>query len=104
MATPPRTVRHLEKCGRCASAQVQPLSWEELLGALWLMRLRCPNCGWTTEGLFERAEVTRYEKIVERGRDELVAEIERVRRAAMDEEIDAFVQALDRDEILPFDF
>jgi hypothetical protein len=96
--------RQLETCGRCATAQVQALRWEHLPAELWLMELRCPNCGWTTEGVYERAEVRRFEQIVEAGRDELVREIERVRQAAMDDDIARFVQALERDDILPFDF
>jgi hypothetical protein len=102
--TPRRSDRHLETCGRCATAQVHALGWEHLPGDLWLMELRCPNCGWTTEGVYERSEVRRFEKIVEAGRDELVREIERVREAAMDDDIARFVEALERDDILPFDF
>jgi hypothetical protein len=104
MASQPRALRHLESCGRCAAEQVQPITWEGLPGSLWLMSLRCPNCGWNTEGVYGRAEVSRYEQIMECGRDELIAEIERVRELAIREEIDRFARALERGDILPFDF
>jgi hypothetical protein len=104
MSRHPRVLRHLEHCGRCSAAQVQPLEWDGLPADLWLIRLRCPNCGWTEEGVYERAEVARYERIMEGGRDDLIAAIERARREAMDEDVERFVRALEQDQILPFDF
>jgi transcriptional regulator NrdR family protein len=68
------------------------------------MQLRCPDCDWSHTTVADRREVEHYERVIERGRDALVLEIERVRLEAMTEEVDRFVRALQRDDILPFDF
>jgi hypothetical protein len=68
------------------------------------MHLRCANCGWTVLDVYEHAEVRRYEDVVESGRTELAARADRLELEAMGEEIERFVQALERDDIVPFDF
>jgi hypothetical protein len=91
-------------CGRCEAPLVQPLSWSETGDEHWELELICPNCQWTTTGVYSQAEVEELEDRLEEGLSEMLADLQRLAQANMSEEIDRFVSALAGDKILPEDF
>jgi hypothetical protein len=96
--------RPLHVCGHCDAPLVQPLSWSETGDEHWELELICPNCQWTTTGIYSQAEVEELEDRLEEGLSEMLADLQRLAQANMSEEIDRFVSALAGDKILPEDF
>ncbi len=96
--------RPLHICGHCHAPLVQPLSWSETGDEHWELELICPNCEWTTTGIYSQAEVEELEDRLEEGLSEMLADLQRLAQANMSEEIDRFVTALCGDMILPEDF
>jgi hypothetical protein len=96
--------RPLHICPQCDSALVQPVWWSEASDESWELQLACPNCEWTTEGVFSQAEVEELEDRLEEGLQEMLADLQRLAHANMADEIDRFAQALTVDLILPEDF
>ncbi len=96
--------RPLHICGQCHAPLVQPLSWSETADERWELVLLCPNCQWTTTGVYNQAEVEDLEDRLEEGLSEMLADLQRLAQANMAEEIDRFVAALDANVILPEDF
>lgn len=96
--------RSLHVCGRCQAPLVQPLSWAETEDEHWELELICPNCQWTTTGIYSQTEVEELEDRLEEGLSEMLADLQRLAQANMSEEIDRFVSALVSDKILPEDF
>jgi hypothetical protein len=94
----------LECCPCCSSGLVYPLDWHESQGDQWELELRCPNCEWTHRDVYDQDTVERFDSVLNEGTDTLIGTLEEVARDNMREEIDRFVQALDADLILPFDF
>ena len=102
-AAPPPT-QGLHVCPECASQLVQPMEWEEARDGAWDLSLRCPNCQWTTEGIFAREEIDSFEEHLDEGLAEMLSDLRRLTQANMSEDIDRFVGALRADLILPEDF
>lgn len=81
----------LHICGHCRSALVYPLEWwyEEDAG-LWYVMLRCPECECRTSGLYPQPVVDRFDDVLERGTDELMAGLKQLvienTQAALDAE------------------
>lgn len=96
--------RPLHICGHCHAPLVQPISWSENGDEHWELELLCPNCEWTTTGIYSQAEVEELEDRLEEGLSEMLADLQRLAQANMSEEIDRFVTALSADRILPEDF
>jgi hypothetical protein len=96
--------RPLHICGNCHAPLVQPLAWSETGDEHWELELLCPNCEWTTTGIYSQAEVEELEDRLEEGLSEMLADLQRLAQANMSEEIDRFVTALHADVILPEDF
>lgn len=96
--------RPLHVCGSCHAPLVQPLTWSETEDEQWELVLLCPNCEWTTSGIYSQAEVEELEDRLEEGLSEMLADLQRLAQANMSEEIDRFVTALGADMILPEDF
>jgi len=96
--------RPLHICGNCQAPLVQPLSWSETSDERWELVLVCPNCDWTTTGIYSQAEVEELEDRLEEGLSEMLADLQRLAQANMAEEIDRFATALHADVILPEDF
>jgi hypothetical protein len=94
----------LHVCAHCEAPLVQPLSWCETNDEHWELELICPNCGWTTSGIYSQAEVEELEDRLEEGLSEMLADLQRLSQANMSEDIDRFVSALASDKILPEDF
>jgi hypothetical protein len=79
------------------------VSWTETEDA-WELELMCPNCGWTTTGIYSQAEVEELEDRLEEGLSEMLADLHRLAQANMTDEVERFVAALDANVILPEDF
>ena len=99
-----QTVEQLHVCGGCASQLVHPVEWDEAGASHWEVTLRCPNCEWSTTGVFHQELVERLDEELDRGTEALVRDLKRLMHANMEEEIERFVAALRADQILPMDF
>lgn len=98
------TRRALHLCPECQSDLVQPVIWNEAVDDRWELTLKCPNCWWTTEGVFSHEEVHELEDVLDDGLTELLGDLRRLAHANMAEHIERFITALDLDLILPEDF
>jgi hypothetical protein len=90
-------------CGACGLPLVQPGEWEQE-GARWRVVLHCPNCGWESEQLLDRPAVDRFDDELDRGFEQLNAELIRMTDVNMREYIDRFCAGLAANAILPEDF
>jgi hypothetical protein len=102
--TPPAPVTELHVCGACETELVYPVHWEEAGETHWEVTLRCPNCEWTSTGVFEQEVVERFDEQLDRGTETLVRDLKRLMQANMEDEIERFVSALRADHIVPEDF
>jgi hypothetical protein len=93
---------HLCRC--CGSELVHPIDWEEVTIDNWRLQLRCPNCEWTGEAVYERRVVEELDEELERGMETIVRDLRNLTHANMEEGIKRFVTALQDDLIVPFDF
>ncbi len=96
--------RGLQICPECSSHLVQPVAWGETARGAWELTLRCPNCDWTTEGVFEQDQVDAFEERLDGGLADMLGDLRRLTQANMAEELDRFSAALWSDAILPEDF
>ena len=94
----------LHLCAACSSELVYPTGWEEADGDRWHVQLRCPDCEHRSEGIFSQSTVEAFDEELEAGTDALAADLRRLCRANMVEEVDRFAAALDSGAILPEDF
>ncbi len=98
-------VRHgLHVCPDCDSDLVQPVSWSEASDERWELTLECPNCWWSTEGLYDRDEVHQLEERLDDGLADMLDDLKRLTHANMADQIDRFIAALEADLVLPEDF
>jgi hypothetical protein len=97
--------RHeLHVCPDCDKTLVYPVEWEEASPTHWEVCLRCPNCEWTTVGLYDQETVDRFDERLDYGTEALVRDLKRLTRANMEEEVERFTCALASDAIWPMDF
>ncbi len=94
----------LHICPQCGSHLVQPTSWNEAAEGCWELALECPNCWWSTEGLYQREEVYALEERLDDGLGDMLDDLKRLTHANMADQIDRFVAALESDLVLPEDF
>ena len=94
----------LHICPECQCELVQPITWTEASEDQWELLLRCPNCDWSTEGVFEQTAVEELEEHLDEGLADMISDLQRLTQANMAEEIDRFLSALQADLILPEDF
>jgi hypothetical protein len=94
----------LHVCQSCSSDLVQPNDWVPAADDGWEMTLHCPNCGWSTHGVYDDAEVTQLEEQLEEGVDAILRDLQRLASANMADEVERFARALAADVILPEDF
>mgnify|MGYP001003729487 CR=1 FL=1 len=94
----------LDLCPCCGSELVYPIDWREAEGDAWELELRCPNCEERTRGVWGFDVVERFDDALNAATDALIGTLEEVSRENMREDIERFVDALNRDLILPFDF
>jgi hypothetical protein len=96
--------RQLHLCRACGSDLVHPVDWEEVAADNWRLELRCPNCEWHGEAVYERATVEELDEELERGMETIVRDLRQLTHANMEEQIERFIDALQDDKIVPFDF
>lgn len=94
----------LHVCPECESDLVQPQGWSELGSDRWELSLRCPNCEWTGDGIYDHVAVELLEDAFDDGMTAVLADLKRLAHANMEDEVDRFVRALNADLILPEDF
>ena len=91
-------------CPECSSELVYPQVARQNGTDRWCLLLRCPNCERAEWRVFHDALVEQLDRQLERDTDQLVADLRRMARANMSDEIERFVAALNADAILPMDF
>jgi len=94
----------LHICPDCGSELVQPIWWAESADERWEITLSCPNCWWSTEGVFERHQLLELEDQLDDGIADMINDLQRLAQANMTEDVERFVAALNADHILPEDF
>ena len=94
----------LHVCGGCGSQLVHPLDWEPVGTSHWQVTLRCPDCRWEGTGVFDEPTVHRFDDALERGVEDLRADLRVLERANMRHFADRFTAALAAGQILPEDF
>jgi hypothetical protein len=102
--TPAEETVDLHICPECDKDLVYPVEWEEASATHWEVALRCPNCEWSTVGVYDQDTVDAFDEELDRGTDVLVRDLKRLTRANMEEEIERFGRALESDGIWPMDF
>lgn len=91
-------------CPECTSQLVYPVAWEEADRSRWEVSLRCPNCEWSVSDIFEEEAIQRFDETLDRGTEALVADLRRLTRANMEDDVERFVTALTAGHVLPEDF
>jgi hypothetical protein len=91
-------------CPSCDAPFLQPDGWSEAGPQHWHVNLFCPNCDWSGDGVFNDTAIERFDRELDRGAEDMLADLERLTRSAMKDYVDAFVSALNADQILPEDF
>jgi hypothetical protein len=91
-------------CPRCDGPFVQPAGWSEAGPESWNVNLVCPNCDWSGAGVYSDDAVEQFDRELDRGAEEILADLEKLSRATMTEYIDRFTAALHSDQLLPEDF
>jgi hypothetical protein len=103
-AVPVGPGEELHHCPRCTSDLVYPIAWEEATVDSWELQLRCPNCEWEAEGVYDRPIVERLDEELDRGTHILLRDLKQLMHANMEDEVERFVAALQADAVLPEDF
>jgi transcription initiation factor IIE alpha subunit len=98
------TTRGLHICPECDSRLVQPTAWTEAPQGVWELTLKCPNCDWSDDGVFDQDQVDALEETLDTGLTEMLSDLRRLTQSNMNEEIERFAKALHGDLILPEDF
>jgi hypothetical protein len=94
----------LHVCPDCLSELVYPVAWEEADRSRWEVSLRCPNCEWSLTGIYEEEAIQRFDETLDHGTEALVADLRRLSRANMEEDVERFITALSAGHLLPEDF
>ncbi len=102
--SPRRTEVALHICPECAGELVHPIDWSPTTSRKWAVELRCPSCEWIGCGIYPQDVVDRFEEVLDLGNDAILADLQALSRANMEEEIERFAMALTADLILPEDF
>jgi hypothetical protein len=96
--------RELCVCPSCRSELVQASNWSQGRDDSVALTLECPNCAWRECGVYERAQVDQFEDRHDDGLIALIDDLHRLTQANMASDVGRFVEALNRDLVLPEDF
>jgi hypothetical protein len=99
-----RRAEDLHICPACSSELVHPVGWSPVSDRRWQVDLRCPDCEWTGGGTYEQKVVDRFDEALDDGTEAVLNDLQRLTRANMEEDVEAFIAALHADRILPEDF
>ena len=97
-------VRSYTDCGACGSSVVCPVDWQIAGEERWWISFRCGECGARSERIVTNAAAAALDRRLAAQSDEIRVEAERMERDHMENEVDAFIAALNRDLIAPADF
>jgi hypothetical protein len=95
---------NLHVCPVCESGLVEPTDWTAAGEERWTVSLRCPECEWVGTGTYSQDALDRLEDVLDEAVQSLLSDLRRLTRANMEEHVQAFSQALQRDLLLPEDF
>lgn len=99
-----RKKTELQTCPLCKSELVYPVERYQLNNVDWKVLLLCPNCLCQRELVVDREAVRELLKNARVAREKLMRELDNMQKKNMQDEVDRFVEALDRDHIMPIDF
>lgn len=94
----------LHVCEDCASELVYPTDWAPADRQGWAVHLRCPECEWRGHGVYAQDVVDRFDAVLDDGSQAILDDLTKLQHSNMEEDIDRFVDALERDLLLPEDF
>jgi hypothetical protein len=94
----------LHVCASCGSDLVYPIDWAPADERSWSVDLRCPDCEWVGNGVYNQEVVDRFDIELDHGTDMLIEDLASLTRANMENEIERFITALYADHILAEDF
>ena len=103
-ASPPQRPRDLSICPCCGCKLVYPLDWAPASTRKWAVTLRCPECEWRGGGVYDQALVDEFDETLDEGKQSVLDDLELLTRANMEEQVEAFIAAINGDLILPEDF
>lgn len=69
-------------CPQCEGHLVQPTTWREFGDWHWHICLRCPECDWTGEGVWDHGTVMAYDTKLNTASDDLLFVISVLEREA----------------------
>jgi hypothetical protein len=99
-----RTTHPLHVCPRCDCNLVHPLTWAPAGEESWELELQCPNCWWTESAVYGRESIEALEDRLDQDLVAMLADVHRLAKSNMAEELERFIAALHHDAILPEDF
>jgi hypothetical protein len=91
-------------CISCGSTLVQPVEWSRSGSRAWRVLARCPDCEVYREEVVGQDAVDAFDRELDRGFAELIAQHDRLVRANLAEEAKRLAAALAADALLPEDF
>jgi hypothetical protein len=103
-APTPDADRDLCLCERCDRDLVEPTDWTAVGPALWRVELYCPNCDHASSGVFSQECVDRFDERLDGATAAIVSDLKGLAAAAMAEDVERFIGALNSGAILPEDF
>jgi predicted RNA-binding Zn-ribbon protein involved in translation (DUF1610 family) len=99
-----RSETDLHICPRCGSELVQPVRWAPVDMRRWRVDLACPECAWSGGGVYPQPVLDRFDEVLDDGIAAVTADLERLERTNMEEDVNRFLDALFADGVLPEDF
>ncbi len=101
---PARPEVELHICSSCGSDLVYPTDWTPAGSNAWAVELRCPECEWTGNGVYNQDVVDRFDLQLDLGTETVIEDLTRLTRANMEDEVERFAEGLRLGYILPEDF
>ena len=99
-----RNTDELHVCPDCSGGMVYPTDWAPTTDGRWSVDLRCPSCEWSGSGVFTQELVDRFDEALDVATEKILADLQTLSRANMEEEIERFIYALDTGLVQPDDF
>src|SRR6478735_877284 len=99
-STNPETA-DLHVCPDCRSDLVHPTDWAPVDRCRWRVEVRCPECEWSSVGVYGQSVLDRFDEVLDAGTDAMVADLRHLQRSNMESELARFNMALGSDLILP---
>jgi hypothetical protein len=94
----------LHRCPDCGRPFMCPVDWETVGEEHWFIASRCGQCDARDERIVTNEQAKDYDLALARHTDQIARELHRMELERMRGELDAFVDALDRDLIDATDF